>query len=162
MCNLRAEGILTAKTLFLNEFAQYEFDEQKYLYDTMCELMLRRGNGVDIRKEMEELTRYLSKYPALLEQLDGPKTLWRRLRNAIGDLGIRRLRDEVKTRQEEKRRTSQDALKVKRGNVRSGFHVSGSDFGFYNIVECADFLTNRVLGTDLPEQDTLPIAPTKV
>ena len=171
MCNIMAEGILTAKQLFPNEFAQYEFDEQKYLRDTMAELNLRRANGVDMRKEMEELTQYLSKYPSLLAQLtlddrnlqlERQKTLNRRIRATIGDLGFRRLRDQVKTRQEQRIGRSQDALKVKRGNVHSGFHISGSDFGFYNILECADFLTSLVSGNKPSEQVTLPTAPTAV
>jgi glycosyltransferase involved in cell wall biosynthesis len=169
MCNLRAEGILTAKQLFPNEFSQYQFDEQKYLRDTMAELNQRIANGVDMAKEMEELTQYLSKYPSLLErltreernlQLARQKTLGRRVRAAIGDLGARQLRDQMKARQEQERQRSQDALKVKQGNVRAGFHVSGSDFGFSNILECADFLTSLMLETRLPESHTQPIAPT--
>ena len=171
MCNLRAEGILTAKHLFPNEFAPYEFDEQKYLRDTMAELNQRRANGVDMRKEMDEITQYLSKYPALLETLTGDdrrlqlarqKTFGRQVRAAIGDLGARQLRDHMKTRGEEEIRRSQDTAKVKEGNVRSGFHVSGSDFGFFSILECADFLSTLGLEIHRPEQSTLPNASTAV
>jgi hypothetical protein len=122
-------------------------------------------------KEMEELVQYLRKYPSLLEkltqddrnaQLARQKTLGRRVRAAIGDLGARQLRDQMRARGEQEIQRSQDALKVKQGNVRSGFHVSGSDFGFSNILECADFLTSLILEAHIPESHTLPIAPTVV
>ena len=41
MCNLMAEGMLTAKSLFPEEFESYQFDELEYLRKTLAEL--RKG-----------------------------------------------------------------------------------------------------------------------
>ena len=45
MCNLMAEGMLTAKSLFPKEFQAYEFDEVRYLRSSMAELRKRQDLG---------------------------------------------------------------------------------------------------------------------
>ena len=149
MINLMAEGILTAKKLFPNEFKGYEFDEVQYLIKTMWELRERKNLGVDVSREMDELKGYLYRNPILMEdiskkepsiRMDRSKTLWKTLRSSIGDLGVRRVRDRVRKSQQVRKRTKQDALKFKRGELNSGLSISGEDFGFYDILKCADFL----------------------
>jgi glycosyltransferase involved in cell wall biosynthesis len=150
MCNLRAEGILAAKRLFPQEFAAYDFDEVKYLKDTIAELQHRQTLGVDVSTEMEELKRYLDKYPSMKETLvQAEETIerarkanpWMRLRGKLGDMGLRQLRDRVDARRAAKVRLSGGAEKVCRGDVRTGFRISGTRFGFCDIVAAADFLT---------------------
>jgi glycosyltransferase involved in cell wall biosynthesis len=150
MCNLRAEGILAAKRLFPKEFAAYEFDEIKYLKDTIAELRHRQTLGVDVSTEMDELKRYLDKYPPMKEKLvredesiarAREANPWIRLRGKIGDMGLRQLRDRLEAHRLAKGRLSRDAEKVHRGDVRTGFRISGADFGFRDIVAAADFLS---------------------
>lgn len=142
MCNLMAEGMLTAKSLFPKEFKGYEFDELNYLRKTVAELRKRRALGVDVSAEIDEATRYASKYPPLLEEWGaaeaavesaGKEVLLRRLRSTVADLGGRRMRQRV--------RAYQLAQKLAQGVVYSGFHASGEDFGFSDILGCAEFLT---------------------
>ena len=139
--NLWAEGVLTAKARLPREFAEYEFDEAQYLRSTMMELVDRKSMGVDVRREIKKLLSYSEKYPLLMKELtleaSGKKTLWGRTRSTIGDLGARGLRDRIRNYQQNR--------KVKRGEVRSGFAVSGADFGFYDILECAEFLRRVVV-----------------
>jgi hypothetical protein len=142
-CNLMAEGMLTAKALFPKEFAEYEFSEPNYLRRTMRELRTRRSLGVDVSEEIGELVRYAQeKSPFLLDELlnenRSKKSLPRQLRDTIGKLGGRRLQQWMLRRQQ--------AWKIQRGDVHSGFRVSGEDFGFSNIVGCAEFL-GRVAST---------------
>jgi hypothetical protein len=59
------------------------------------------------------------------------------MRRMIGSLGARRVVDEVMR--------YRDLRKVKRGDVRSGFGVFGSDFGFDDILGCALFLARNVI-----------------
>jgi glycosyltransferase involved in cell wall biosynthesis len=142
MCNLMAEGMLTAKGLFPKEFEPYAFDELGYLRETMKELRKRQGLGVDVSAEMDETRRYAGKYPALLEewaapeastQATGTEVLLRRLRSTVGDLGARTLRQRV--------RTYRLAQELAQGIMASGFQASGDDFGFSDILGCAEFLT---------------------
>lgn len=143
MCNLMAEGMLTAKSLFPEEFESYEFDELEYLRKTLAELRDRQALGVDVSTEMDDLGRYAAKYPDF-----GPielpaislatKRLARRLRSGIANLGVRTLRRRL--------RASQLARRLERGRVQSGFGAYGEDFGFVDVLGCTEFLT-RVLNT---------------
>jgi glycosyltransferase involved in cell wall biosynthesis len=145
MCNLTAEGMLTARSLFPKEFESYEFDELQYLRRTLAELRKRKALGVDVSTEMEDLRHYAAKYPGFTQefgdhQLNGKKRLAKQLRTAIGDLGARTLRRRL--------RTSQLARRLEQGGVRSGFYAAGEDFGFSNVLECAEFLSRYILSTD--------------
>jgi glycosyltransferase involved in cell wall biosynthesis len=148
MANLMAEGILTAKELFPQEFQNYQFDEEKYMSVTRVELQGRKSLGVDVSREMQDLVNHLEKYPQVLknvveeEQADAGNNipLWHRIRRSIGDLGLRDLRD---------RRINR--LKVRRGDIRTGFTISGYDFGFSNIVECADAVERIIAASKCDE-----------
>ena len=153
MCNLRAEGILAAKHLFPKEFGAYEFDEVKYLKDTIAELRHRQTLGVDVSTEMGELMRYLDKYPPMKDTLVREEEAierarqanpWIRLRGKLGDMGLRQARDRLDAKRAAKVRLSGGAEKVRRGDVRTGFRVSGAEFGFRDIVAAADFLTRMM------------------
>lgn len=142
MANLMAEGMLTAKKLFPEEFQRYTFDEPRYLRKTMVELKKRQSLGVDVSKDMDELQKYLqNKYPSLREELlldansKKPTILWQ-IRLTIGKLGVGRIRRRV--------RAYHEIRKVRRGKVQSGFRISGDDFGFYDTLGCAQFLTGVV------------------
>jgi glycosyltransferase involved in cell wall biosynthesis len=143
--NLMVEGLLTAKSLFPNEFAAYQFDEKQYLRMTMKILVDRRSVGVDVSREMDEAVRYAAKYPGLVEELthmqvaQPPKTkvLMQQLRSTVGNLGVRTLRRRVNARQL--------AQKLERGALRSGFWAAGDDFGFNDILGCAEFLGTQVV-----------------
>jgi len=136
MCNLWGEGVLTAKKLLPLEFGGYEFDEAEYLRATMRELSTRRSLGVNVTKEIDELSRYVRQGPALAGELasiaEPRKAAWRSVRSVVGRLGGGALRRWVTA--------TQNARKVRRGDVASGFAVHGSDLGFHTIVECAGFL----------------------
>jgi hypothetical protein len=149
MCNLMAEGMLTAKSLFPEELKSYEFDEVEYLKRTFAELRKRKAIGVDVVTEMEDLRQYAAKYPELAQGLDalelggvssGKKQLAKWLRATIGDLGARTLRRRL--------RASQLARRLERGVVRSGFYATGEDFGFSNVLECAEFLSRYISSAD--------------
>jgi glycosyl transferase family 2 len=140
--NLWAEGLLTAKKLLAAEFSAYEFDEAEYLRKTMRNLSTRRSQGVDVSREIEEVLVYARKWPALAEELATKATVnrttpWDALRGQAGKLGaealVRRLR------------AYRSARHVRRGDVKTGFRVSGGDFRFYSIVGCAEFLGSIVL-----------------
>jgi hypothetical protein len=137
MLNHWAEGILTAKKLLPEKFAAYEFDEAHYLRLTTKELLRRRSIGVDVTREIKELLEYLQRHPALMEEI-GPlfaaakKSFWQRSRSLIGSIGVRVLRQRMMA--------YENVRKVKRGEVRSGFNISGADFRFYDILGCAAFL----------------------
>ena len=145
MANLRAEGILTAKNLFPQEFQSYEFDEQKYMRDTLDELESRKALGVDVSCEMQDLVNHLGNHPGLRKDIlekpqtaeQTPKSFWRQVRRWVGDRGLRALRNRmIKKRQ--------DRLRVSRGDIQTGFRISGSDFRFSNIVEGADALERLI------------------
>jgi len=143
MCNLMAEGMLTAKALFPKEFEAYEFDEIKYLKKTMGELRKRQTLGVDVSNEIEDVMRYGAKYPALLRQfqaLPAPAekvTVTARIRSMIADLGVRTIRDRIEARQL--------VRKFERGEANSGFRASGKTFGFSDILGCTEFLSRTVI-----------------
>jgi hypothetical protein len=146
MCNLMAEGMLMAKSLFPEEFSPYEFNEVNYIRSTVRELRKRQAMGVDVSAETEDALRCSQKYPALVEEFrsdlatahDGEKNgLTARLRTAVGDLGGRTLRRRINA--------YQLAQKIKQGSVRSKFTACGEDFGFNDILGCAEFLTANVL-----------------
>ena len=62
----------------------------------------------------------------------------KRLRGIAGNLGARALRRRVVT--------YRLARKLEAGTARSGFSASGDDFGFRDILGCAEFLRTQVLG----------------
>lgn len=138
MCNLMAEGMLTAKKLFPRELEQYQFDEISYLKQTFFELRRRQNLGVDVSQEMAELLDYLTGFPSLKEELlalrNGAGALsWkRRIRHFLGKAGLDWLQRRQAAREEVER--------VRRGDVDKGFRISGSDFGFQDALGCAEFL----------------------
>jgi glycosyltransferase involved in cell wall biosynthesis len=140
--NLWAEGVLAAKALLPLELGKYDFDEVQYLRSMMKDLADRKSMGVDVTREMGELIAYAAKYPFLEHEplwlmARREVSLWRKMRRMIGSLGARRVVDEVMR--------YRDLRKVKRGDVRSGFGVFGSDFGFDDILGCALFLARNVI-----------------
>lgn len=159
MANLRAEGVLTAKELFPQEFQDYQFDEQKYMSDTLVELQSRKSLGVDVSRELEDLKNHLGKYPQVLKNVlneeqvydRNSKSWWQRVRGWIGDRGLRALRHRVIKLRQEKLRIHNDRLKVRRGGIQTGFRISGSDFEFSNIVEGADAL-ERIIETSKEDE----------
>jgi hypothetical protein len=145
MCNLMAEGMLMAKSLFPEEFSPYEFNEVNYIRSTMRELRKRQAMGVDVSAETEDALRYSQKYPALAEEFrsdpataDGEKnSLTARLRTTVGALGGRALRRRLNA--------YQLAQKLQSRQVRGRFVAHGEDFGFTDIVGCAEFLMRNVV-----------------
>jgi hypothetical protein len=164
--NLMAEGMLTAKSLFPHEFEAYEFDEVQYLRSTMRELSRRRSLGVEVTVETDDALRYAIKYPALVEELqrlieqgplDRTNPLLQSFRSLARKLGLSTLR-----RRAHAYRLGQ---KLAQGAAHSGFSASGDDFGFTNVLGCAEFLNmllNRTWldvqapGTVTTTADTLP------
>ena len=142
MCNLIAEGMLTAKSLFPEQFEPYEFDEQHYLRRTMAELRKRQRLGVDVSVDMNEVLRYAAKYPALLSELNakeldnGSSVVRQVLSSVASNVGVRALRQRVARRRQTR--------EIQRGNIHAGFKVSGEDFGFRHILGCAEFLTHTI------------------
>ena len=145
MCNLVAEGMLTAKSLFPKEFEAYEFDEVRYLRSTMAELRKRQDLGVDVSKEIKDAIGYAAKYPGLAEEIEASlqavvkNTLKGRIRSKIGDLGARTVRDRIAA--------YQLAQKLEQGGACSGFSAFGKDFGFSDILGCVEFLGRYLLTT---------------
>jgi glycosyltransferase involved in cell wall biosynthesis len=158
LCNLMAEGMLKAKSLFPKEFEPYEFDEAHYLRRTMAELKRRQNLGVDVSVELGELLSYAAKYPSLIEEFttkesgDGNNVARNLLSMVAGNLGVHTLRQRLARRRQ--------AREVRRGNVDSGFQVAGEDCGFDNILGCAEFLTRTLNGhtVDVPAQFDVPSA----
>ncbi len=142
--NLMAEGMLMAKSLFPAEFADYQFDEERYLRATMKQLLARRSLGVDVTREIDDALRYAAKYPSLAEELDTQQraepvkttSLMQQVRATVGNLGLRSLRRRVLAHQL--------AQRLEEGMLRSGFWASGDDFGFKDILGCAEFLGAQV------------------
>jgi hypothetical protein len=142
MCNLRAEGILTAKSLLPGEFGAYDFDELQYLRVTLAELTGRQSLGVDVSADMQDLERYLAKRSSSLESLrtatsdeavSQGRSLRRRVRRIIGDLGARRLRKWVSS-----------PPKAASRYIHPGFRLSGAHSGFQDILGCAALLTRAL------------------
>jgi glycosyltransferase involved in cell wall biosynthesis len=141
-CNLMAEGMLTAKSLFPMEFAAYEFDETQYLRATVGELLQRRSLGVDVTAEMADARQYAAKHhPSLLAEFDqreaetrlsATEVLTRNIRSIARSLGARALSRRL--------RAYRLAQKLESGTYRSSFWASGDHFGFDDIVGCAEFL----------------------
>ena len=141
-CNLMAEGMLTAKHLFPKEFDGFEFDERSYINATRRELLRRRALGVDVSAEMTDVVQYAkAKHPSLLVEFDKfdaqarPSTadvVMKSLRSVGGNLGVRSLRRRL--------RAFQLAQNLENGTQRTRFSASGDDFGFNDIVGCAEFL----------------------
>jgi glycosyltransferase involved in cell wall biosynthesis len=141
-CNLMAEGMLTAKSLFPTEFAAYEFDEAQYLRATVRELIRRRSLGVDVTAEMADATQHAARRdPSLLAEFErieaqarpsATKVLMQGLRSVGASLGARKLKRRLRARQL--------AQNLESGNQRSSFWASGDHFGFNDILGCADFL----------------------
>jgi glycosyltransferase involved in cell wall biosynthesis len=148
-CNLIAEGILTAKKLYPKEFERYKFDEAQYIMRTMEELNERKRLGVDVSSEIAEVKNYLIKNPALMNEIsrraqllgeERKKTIWRRVRSKIGDLGVRQIKERIRIPIKVRKITTAGAHKIKRGEVNTGLKISGVDFGFHDILGCAKFL----------------------
>ena len=151
LCNLMAEGMLLGKKMFPDELRPFPFDEQHYLRSTMKELRRRVAMGVDVSRELEELQTYAQKYPALTAEFEQPSkrglmdrdSAIRKFGRAVGlNLLFRRL-DAYRT-----------ARKINSGQVKSGFVVSGADFGFGDALECAHFVarvTGRCEDRQIPE-----------
>ncbi len=142
--NLMAEGMLMAKSLFPSEFAAFEFDEPAYLRATVTSLAQRQSLGVDVSAELREALAYAAeRHPTLMAELvERPQTprteaLKQQLRSTVGNLGVRALRRRMQTRQL--------AHKLARGAAHAGFWASGDDFGFSDVLGCAEFL-GRHLG----------------
>lgn len=162
MNNVMAEGILAAKELCPREFAQYELNEAAYARSMLRELRRRQALGVDVAEEFHELKGYLRvRHRDLLAILEDDerrlaaarrKNTWRRTRAFIGDLGIRSLRDRMRASRKVRARVRRDALKVRQGDVLTGFMVSGADFGFRDITGAADFLGGLVSRHQAPAQ----------
>jgi hypothetical protein len=142
MCNLRTEGILTARSLLPNEFAAYHFDERSYLRETLAELTRREALGVDVAAEMDDLSQFLAKRSYSVESLaaatptepsTGRRTFLRRIRTTIGDVGGRRLGNWVKP-----------PRKPGTSDFHPGFRLSGADSGFQDILGCAALLTRAL------------------
>src|ERR1044071_7974901 len=107
MCNLMAEGMLTAKSLFSEEFITFEFNEMEYLRKTRAELAKRQALGVDVSREIDDLMRYSAKNPSLIAEFSvsagsvatRQTHFIERTRNTIGDFGVRPLRNRIKAYQ---------------------------------------------------------------
>ena len=155
MANLMAEGILTAKHLFPQEFQNYQFDEQRYIWVTWVELQSRKSLGVDVSRELEDLKNHVGKYPQVLKDIANEeqaharnsKPWWQRVRGWVGDRGLRALQDRMIQQRQDKLRIHQDRLKVRRGDIHTRFRISGDDFGFTNIVEGADALERLIVAS---------------
>jgi glycosyltransferase involved in cell wall biosynthesis len=152
MCNLIAEGILTAKKLFPKEFEKYEFDEAQFIIMTIEELKDRKRQGVDVFREMDEINHYLNQNPPLRNEIlqrerafEIKKTRWEKFRSLLGDLGLRKIKEKVTAPRNLKQRTNIGAQKIQRGDVKSGFRISGEDFGFHDILGVSEFLTRITL-----------------
>ena len=95
-----------------------------------------RSLGVNVTKEMNELTRYVEQWPVLAGELasmaESRNTLWRWVRSLVAGMGGSALRQRVMT--------AWNARKLKRGDVTTGFEVRGEDAAFHTIVDCARFL----------------------
>jgi glycosyltransferase involved in cell wall biosynthesis len=159
MANLMAEGMLTAKHLFADEFATYEFDELRYLRNTLSELRRRQALGVDVSAEIDEALRYASKFPSMEKELQGIKvsaesekeSLVQLIRAGIGKLGARKIHDRILA--------YQLGQKLAKGEASQGFRASGDDFEFADILECAKFFAKYVVvpesnveGSKIPEK----------
>jgi hypothetical protein len=109
----------------------------------MNELSSRRAMGVDVTREIQELLDYAQKYPALKAEWLAPAKNGATSR----DSAIRKLARALRLNVLQNRLEQfTEVRKVKRGQVRSGFTVSGSDFGFNDALGCAEFLS-RVTST---------------
>ena len=129
-CKLIAEGILTAKKLFPKEFEKYTFEEAQYLMATMRELRDRKDLGVDVSGEMREIRQYLAQHPDIRAEISrreglAGKTVWKALRSSIGDLGVRRIRTRIRNPRRIRETIIQGAQKVKHGQAKTGFRISG-------------------------------------
>ena len=142
MCNLRTEGILTARSLLPSEFAEYRFDELQYLRETLAELTRRQSLGVDVSADRHDLMQFLAKRSHNLESLTAVtategsirrRTLWQRIRTTIGDRGARRLRNWIKA-----------PRKSAQSDFHARFRLSGADSGFQDILGCAALLARAL------------------
>ena len=138
LCNLVAEGMLLAKQTFPDELRAFPFDEKQYLRSTMKELRRREALDVDVTREIAELLDYATtKYPAIRAELlasngnglNGNRSVVRKMARALGlNHAYRRVA------------AMREVRRIRRGQVKSGFHASGADFGFSDAVGCADFI----------------------
>jgi glycosyltransferase involved in cell wall biosynthesis len=148
LANLVAEGLLRAKQLFPEELKPYPFDEQQYLRRTLKELRNRRGMGVDVDREMQELFDYADKYSLLKAELieQNAKPLPR-------ESGLRRVARKLGGGEVSRRLNAwSEVRRIKRGEVASGFAASGADFGFVDALGCAAFLSRVVSPVSAPAE----------
>jgi hypothetical protein len=103
--------------------------------------------GVDVSAEIDDALKYAQKYPSVVEEfrqraasleVKEQGKLVGRLRAAIGDFGGRSLRRRITA--------YQLAQKMKQGLLRSRFTAFGDDFGFSDILSCAEFIEHVVTG----------------
>ncbi len=142
--NLVAEGILTAQSVLPELLDKYPFDEKEYLRSTAKVLARRIGMGVDVSAEVSELLAYAERYPELPEQLR------EKLRHRSSQDGS--LRDLVRKMPlygvarwlRARRRERQLAARIERGEIDSGFSVSGASFDFRDALGCSEFLTRAL------------------
>jgi glycosyltransferase involved in cell wall biosynthesis len=154
-CNLMAEGMLTAKHLFPAEFADYPFDEPNYLRSTRQELLRRASMGVDVSAEMADLVQYAKEHhPSLVlefEQRDAAsrpsatELVMKGLRTVGGNLGARSIKRRL--------HAFQLSQKLQNGTQHTRFWASGDDFGFGDILGCAQFLGSYVNRMSRPSSD---------
>jgi len=120
---------------------------------TMEELNDRKRLGVDVSSEIAEVKKFLLKNPVLMNEIsrrenllgkERKKTLWRRARSKIGDLGVRKIKERIRIPIKVRKITSADAQKVNRGEVNTGLRISGVDFGFHDILGCAKLLSRII------------------
>jgi glycosyltransferase involved in cell wall biosynthesis len=138
LTNLMAEGLLLGKKLFPEELQPYPFDEERYLRRTMKELRSRQQMGVDVVREISELTGYATKYPSLHAKLlaqppDGLKGSHSLARRLATGLGVQYVQRRLHARKQ--------IRDIRAGRVHAGFTVSGGDFGFNDALSCSEFLS---------------------
>ena len=76
------------------------------MVDTWVELKSRKSLGVDVSREMQDLVDHLDKYPQVLKKVVNEeqanardrRPVWQRVRKAVGDTGLRDLRDRKENR----------------------------------------------------------------
>ena len=145
--NLMAEGMLTAKSLFPHEFADYEFDEAAYLRSTIKELISRRSMGVDVREAIDDALAYAAKDPSALEDL-------RRLGIGVTGCDARGAEAAAWYRRQSRRTRGAEACggapargKLEAGTARSGFCNGGTTSASATSWAAPNFSAPRCLVT---------------
>jgi glycosyltransferase involved in cell wall biosynthesis len=139
--NLMCDGILGAKRAAPELFADYEFNEPSYLWATMNRLRNMRSIGIDVDDDVREVLEYARRFPGLEAALAREEpinrvSIMQRARTVLGDLGGRRVGARV--------RAFQQLQRLRRRRAEVVGTISGSSFGFDDILGCAKFLTPYV------------------